>query len=95
MDASSFIEQPEQKNNWRPQEKLPDDNAIDIIELDIALEKLHSIDERQSKVVEMRIFAERTNKEIADILDVSLATVKRDWTMARAWLCREIFAEGT
>ncbi|MBI4910210.1 MAG: sigma-70 family RNA polymerase sigma factor [Acidobacteria bacterium] len=60
------------------------------IELDQALERLFQIDERQAKVVEMRFFGGFTEEEIADVLGVASRTVKRDWTMARAWLFSEL-----
>jgi RNA polymerase sigma-70 factor, ECF subfamily len=50
------------------------------------LEQLAKIDERQAKVVEMRYFAGFTEEEIALLLGISARTVKRDWTMAKAWL---------
>jgi RNA polymerase sigma factor (TIGR02999 family) len=55
-----------------------------------ALNKLALVDPRKSKIVELRFFAGVTNEEIAEILEVSLATVNRDWRMARAWLYSEL-----
>ena len=57
-----------------------------IIEVDRALDKLAEHDERKARVVEMRFFGGLELQEIADTLEVSLATVKRDWEFARVWL---------
>ena len=62
----------------------------DLIALDDALERLNAENPRYSRVVECRFFAGLTLEETADVLDVSLATVKRDWTFCRAWLNREL-----
>jgi len=62
------------------------DREIDLEDLDRALERLTAIDERQSRIVELRYFAGATNEETAEALGIAVATVKRDWTMARAWL---------
>jgi RNA polymerase sigma factor (TIGR02999 family) len=63
---------------------------VDVIALDDALQALARIDERQSRVVELRFFAGLSLGEISDALGVGPATVQRDWTAARAWLHREI-----
>lgn len=57
-----------------------------IIGIDRALNKLEQISERACRVSEFRIFVGLNLEEIADVLDVSLATVKRDWTLAKTWL---------
>jgi len=61
-----------------------------IIALDEALTRLESVEERSSKIVELRYFSGLTIKETAEVLNISAATVKRDWTFAKAWLYREI-----
>jgi RNA polymerase sigma factor (TIGR02999 family) len=61
-----------------------------LIELDIALTELATFDEQQAKIVELRYFAGLTYEETAQVLDVSVSTVQREWTMARAWLFRKI-----
>jgi RNA polymerase sigma factor (TIGR02999 family) len=66
---------------------------IDLVALDEALAKLAVIDGRQSSVVELRFFGGLAVEEIADVLDVSTATVKRDWRFARAWLLHELGKE--
>ena len=58
----------------------------ELLALDEALSRLSQIDERHSRVVEMRFFGGMTDAEIAGILGLSVRTVKRDWHMARAWL---------
>lgn len=59
-------------------------------DLDEALERLARLDARQAKVVELRFFGGLSEEETAVILGVSSRTVKRDWTMARAWLHGEL-----
>lgn len=59
---------------------------VDLIALDEALVRLERLDPRQAKVVELRFFSGLTNEETADVLGVSNATVRNDWTMAKAWL---------
>jgi RNA polymerase sigma factor (TIGR02999 family) len=62
----------------------------ELLALDEALERLRGIDERQVRVVECRFFAGMSVEETAEALALSPATVKRDWTVARAWLNREL-----
>src|SRR5688500_8502866 len=68
-------------------EKVQD---LDVVALDEALERLAEIDEQQSKIVELRFFSGLTVEETAEVLAISPATVKRDWSVAKAWLHREI-----
>lgn len=63
---------------------------LDIVALDEALERLAAIDEQQSRIVELRFFSGLTVEETAAVLSISPATVKRDWSMAKAWLHREL-----
>ena len=63
---------------------------LDIVALDEALERLAAIDEQQSRIVELKFFSGLTVEETAEVLGISTATVKRDWSMAKAWLHREI-----
>lgn len=67
----------------------------DLIALDEALSKLEQLNERQARVVEFRFFAGMGLEETAEALDVSPPTVKRDWTVARAWLNRELSDRGS
>jgi RNA polymerase sigma factor (TIGR02999 family) len=64
--------------------------AEELVALDDALERLKQLNERHSKVVEYRFFAGLSQEEIAEVLDVSVPTVRRDWRLARAWLSREL-----
>lgn len=66
------------------------DQDLDIVALDEALERLAKLDEQQSRIVELRFFSGLTVEETAEVLSISTATVKRDWSMAKAWLHREI-----
>ena len=63
---------------------------LDLLALDEALKKLSSFDEQLCSVVEMKFFGGLTNEEIAEVLQVSLATVKREWSTAKSWLLREM-----
>lgn len=63
---------------------------IDVLALDHALKQLEERDVQQSRIVELRFFAGLNVEETAAVLDISPATVKRDWSMARAWLSRQI-----
>jgi len=63
---------------------------VDVVALDDALQALARIDERQSRVVELRFFAGLSLNEISEVLEIAPATVQRDWIAARAWLHREI-----
>jgi RNA polymerase sigma factor (TIGR02999 family) len=58
----------------------------DFLDLDEAITHLGKLDARQSKIVEMRFFGGLNEDEIADVLGISVRTVKRDWRLARAWL---------
>jgi RNA polymerase sigma factor (TIGR02999 family) len=65
---------------------------VDLLALDVALDKLAQLDARQSQLVELRFFAGLTVEETAAALEVAPITVKRDWALARAWLFRELSA---
>ena len=80
-------------------EDLPIDDAlqiaspqrsVDIVALDEALERLAKLDPRQVKIVELRYFSGLTNDETAAILGISNATVRSDWSMAKAWLRQQL-----
>ncbi len=62
----------------------------DVAAIDEALTRLGALDERQAKIVEMRYFGGLTIEETAAAIGISDATVKREWTLARAWLRREL-----
>ena len=63
---------------------------VDVVALDVALERLAEKYPRQSQLVELRFFGGLTVEEIAAVLDVAAITVKRDWALAKAWLYREL-----
>lgn len=69
---------------------LAEDKDIDLILLDDALQTLATLDERQSKIVELRFFGGLSVEETAEALDLSVATVMRDWRIAKMWLFREL-----
>lgn len=64
--------------------------AHDLIEIDEALTRLHTLDARAAGVVEVRYFGGLTETESAEALGISLATLKRDWDFARAWLSTQL-----
>ncbi len=66
------------------------EKSIDLIALDEALTQLAKFDAQQARVVELRYFSGLSIEETAEVLKISPATVKRDWTIAKAWLKREI-----
>jgi RNA polymerase sigma factor (TIGR02999 family) len=83
--------------------KLPLDEAIhgsskeeelDLVALDAALNRLVQLDPEQGRIVELRYFAGLTIEETAQVVGISPATVKRKWTVSRAWLRREITRAG-
>lgn len=77
----------------------PDENAaapeaaVDIVALDAALARLATVDEQQSRVVELRFFAGLSVEQTAEALGISPATVKRDWATAKLWLFNELNAD--
>ena len=62
----------------------------DLLALDDALDQLTRVDSRQGQIVVMRFFAGLSIEEIANVMDVSPATVMRDWKLAKSWLLREL-----
>ena len=71
-------------------EVITEERELDLLALDEAMEKLAGLNERQSRIVELRFFGGLTAKEVAEVLGVSSRTVDGDWGMARAWLRREL-----
>jgi RNA polymerase sigma factor (sigma-70 family) len=65
---------------------------VDLLGLSDALDRLAELDERQSRVVELRFFAGLSIEETAEVLHLSPASIKREWQTARAWLFREMSA---
>lgn len=88
--------QSDKRGGGRERISLADGMAISIdrtdqlVALDEALKDLESLDERKCRVVELRFFGGLTNEEMAEVLNVSSETVKRDWRFARNWLLREL-----
>jgi len=72
------------------EEAVGHEQEIDIVALDDALKRLQAVDETKARIVELRYFSGLTNQEIAAELNLSIATVKRRWVAARAWLYREL-----
>jgi len=69
---------------------VPTPQSADVLALDHVLQRLEEIDPRKSQIVEMRFFGGLSLEETAEALNVSVATVRRDWSLARAWLFREL-----
>ena len=69
---------------------MPAEKDRELIALNDALTRLEALDERKSKVVELRYFGGLTVPEVAEVLKVSEITVMRDWAFAKAWLSREM-----
>jgi RNA polymerase sigma factor (TIGR02999 family) len=72
-------------DDWQPAPQ-----SEDVLMLDEALSKLEQADGRAAKVVELRFFGGLREQEVADVLGVSVITVKRDWKVARAWLVDQL-----
>ena len=81
------------RNKPSPLEELPVAAAQrpeELVALDEALAKLEELDQRQSRIVELRFFGGMTEEEIGHLLGISVRTIKRDWKVARAWLYSEM-----
>jgi len=74
---------------------VSDARAADVVALDDALKGLVEIDPRKCQIVELRFFGGLSVEETAEVLAVSPGTVMRDWTLAKAWLRREMTATKT
>jgi RNA polymerase sigma factor (TIGR02999 family) len=68
----------------------PQKRDTDVVALDDALNELAKLDEQQCRIVELRFFGGLTLEETAAVMDISSATVGRDWNMAKAWLSRQM-----
>jgi RNA polymerase sigma-70 factor (ECF subfamily) len=66
------------------------ETSADLVALDEALHTLESFAPRQGRIVELRFFGGLSLEETAEVLEVSVGTVRRDWSLARAWLYREL-----
>lgn len=69
---------------------VADRQDVEVLPLEEALESLTAIDPQQGRIVELRFYGGLTIEETAEVLGISAATVKREWTVARVWLYREI-----
>ena len=69
-------------------------NEVDVIVLDKALQELTNLDEQQGRIVELRFFGGLTIEDTSEVLGISPATVKREWVTARAWLFRAMTGEA-
>ena len=67
--------------------------GLDLIDLNRALEAFSTVDPRRSQIVELRYFGGLTLEETAEVVHVSVETVKRDWRLAKLWLLRELNGE--
>jgi RNA polymerase sigma factor (TIGR02999 family) len=67
-----------------------EDRKIDVTAVDDALKELEALDSRQAQIVELRFFAGLTTEEIAALLRISVATVKREWAVAKLWLRKKL-----
>jgi len=75
-------------------ENLAKPRQADVVALDDALNALEKFDRRKSQVIELKFFGGLSLQETADVLQVSVGTVRRDWSLARAWLYRELGDTG-
>lgn len=69
---------------------LPETSQVDLVSLDDALKSLSSMDPRQAQIVDLRFFGGLSIEDTAQVLGISPATVKREWSTARMWLQREL-----
>jgi RNA polymerase sigma factor (TIGR02999 family) len=70
------------------------EKSADLVALDVALTRLSALHPRHGRVVELRFFGGLTLEEVAEVLGVSMGTVRRDWSLARAWLYNELRSPG-
>ena len=80
----------DEAQNLSPQQAGPD-----LVALDEALARLETEDPREGRIVELRFFGGLNIEETAEVMGISAATVKREWTVAKAWLYRELQNEST
>ena len=69
---------------------IQEPKSVDVLALDQALTRLQQLDARQARIVELRYFGGLSVEETAEVVQISPATVKRDWTMAKAWLANQL-----
>lgn len=84
------------KRDWGQRVPLDDwldltgGHGLEVQDLDVALQRLEVLDARQARIVELRFFSGLTVEEIAAVMEISTATVKREWRTARMWLLRQM-----
>lgn len=71
-------------------EAKSDERSADLVALDDALKSLAQLDERKSRIIELRYFGGLSVEETAEVMQVSTRTIKREWSLAQAWLFREL-----
>ncbi len=71
-------------------DRLVEKRDVNLLALDDALQRLEELDQQKARIVELRYFGGLTIEETAEVLQISTATLKREWSMARAWLRSEI-----
>ncbi|MBS1791167.1 MAG: sigma-70 family RNA polymerase sigma factor [Acidobacteria bacterium] len=81
--------------DWDDVVEIPEAPNVDYLALNEALDRLAEMDERKSRIVELRFFGGLTNEEIAEVLKVSADTVMRDWRFAKAWLQSELNGDNS
>ena len=74
-------------------DRAAEQRDVNLLALEEALQRLESLDRQKARIVELRYFGGLTIEETAEVLKISPATIKRDWSMARAWLRSEISDE--
>ncbi len=72
---------------------MSQERAVELIALDEALDELAKLDQRKSRVVELRYFGGLSLEQTAEVLEVSLMTVRRDWRAAKAWLYKRVMSD--
>lgn len=73
------------------------ESDVDLVACDDALNRVTLVDQRQSKIVELRFFGGLSVKETAEVMKISPDTIKREWNLAKLWLFRELrggFGDG-
>jgi len=73
---------------------IPAESRTDVVAVDDALKSLETLDPRKGRIVELRFFAGLSTEETAEVLEISTRTVEREWSLARAWLLRELRKSG-
>jgi RNA polymerase sigma factor (TIGR02999 family) len=73
---------------------MPDKSNADVVAVDDALKSLETIDPRKGRIVELRFFGGLSTEETAEVLKTSTRTVEREWSLAQAWLLRELKKGG-